>query len=73
MTDRARRLAEYLEKELGWQVYDDVKKCNCGETSYGNRKFFCYSCGKKLPKMKPRRETIEQLEEAIIFALKEKK
>ena len=73
MSERAMRLAKYLEEELGWTVYDEVKKCTCGNTEYFREKRYCSKCGKNLPLARPRKDTIEQLERAIEFAIKKKR
>lgn len=74
MSIRSKRLAAFLEKELGWQVYDDAKRCLCGKTSYGKEAIFCSKCGLKLKNnSKPTEATIAELEKAISFALKDNK
>ena len=70
MSKRAKRLAQYLEKNLGWTVYDDSRVCKCGYSSYGRERIYCAKCGEKLPEIGPKDDTIEQLEKAIAFAVK---
>jgi len=45
---RARLLAEYLETELGWTVYDRKKRCpDCGRRvfDHDNADIYCSRCG----------------------------
>lgn len=66
-TKRAKKLAKYLEKELGWQVFDDRKQCLvCNTASSGK---FCYECGFKLKHPRNMNTTYEELEEALVYAV----
>lgn len=69
ITKRARRIAEYLEKECGWTVFDDSCKCIvCGAIGFGDK--FCRACGGKMKKDK-QNAALHELESAIAFALEE--
>ena len=70
MRNKAKKLANYLETHLGWSVHDEHRICKCGESSYDKKDKFCTKCGSKLGKMKPIANTIDELEEALIFAFK---
>jgi rRNA maturation endonuclease Nob1 len=73
MKARAERLAEYLEDGLGWSVYEVVKQCKNGHTTYSETAKFCNECGGKLKNIGKRdKEVIEDLESAIVYALGKK-
>jgi ribosomal protein L32 len=65
MSARAKRLAKYLEEELGWTVYSDTTECpKCHRLVYGTK--FCPDCGTKQGRpTKARKEVEQELEEAI--------
>lgn len=69
---RAKRLGEFLEG-LGWFVFDDEQTAtcsNCGHTSFGGK--YCSECGHALKRTKKsNKEVLEQLEDAIKYALGE--
>ena len=71
MTKRAKRLAKYLETDLGWSVFSDKTICpTCGNACYGKK--YCSECGTKQVKpIKDRKETLDQIEQALIYALDE--
>lgn len=64
---RARRLAEYLESECGYTVYQDEKTCHaCHHQTFGDVAKFCEKCGTKLRRnLKFKEEAEAQLEEAL--------
>lgn len=65
---RARRLAEYLESECGYTVYQDEKRCHaCNHQTFGDAAKFCEKCGTKLRRnLKFKEEAEAQLEEALL-------
>ena len=69
MTDRAKRMIEYLEDRLGWTVYQNKKTCQEGHIVYGGK--FCNECGSKLKKTKDT-DSVKQVEQALKYALEEK-
>lgn len=72
MTERAKRLAEFLE-EKGWTVFEEKYVCHKCSLSTGYGKF-CYRCGSPLKRdRKNERDVIGEIESAIKFALKNKK
>lgn len=77
MTKRAKRLAVFLEK-LDWNVFEAEFRCcpkrSCiGVTLNANVKF-CEFCGSKFPSPKfNTNEVLEELENAIQYALSKKK
>lgn len=65
MSARARRLAEYLEKNLGWIVYNEEKlceKCMRHSLCYGD---YCCYCGGLLTIEKSRKDIEAEIEEAL--------
>lgn len=73
MTERAKRLADYLENELDWIVYDRRMGCGeCGETTLGMNAKFCSSCGNPLEHREDVKErALEELEGALKYTLEE--
>lgn len=69
MTKRAKRLAKYLENDLGWEVFSKRTDCpKCGNTVCGDP--FCPQCGTKQGKpTHGRNETIDEIEKAIAYAI----
>lgn len=69
MTERAKRLAKYLEG-IGWTIDDDSRECKqCNSTIYGGSYKFCPHCGTKTAQKK--KTAIAELEEGLKYALKE--
>jgi rRNA maturation endonuclease Nob1 len=71
MKKQAKRLEFYLRETLGWETRDwrrECKKCTSGETSPDSK--YCRHCGTKLPRGQSSSAAIEELEEALEFALK---
>ena len=74
-TKRANRLAKYLHSTVGWRVFDLSRDCNvCGSMEFGEDKKYCSLCGAKLiiSSSEEDEATLRQLEDALVFALKEK-
>ena len=71
-TKRAKRLADYLENQLGWETHGEGWQCkNCEQWDYMNSNF-CRHCGHRLPKKPTRHEEVfAELEAAISHALEE--
>jgi len=74
MTERAKRLAYFLEENYGWFISENRARCpECGETVYDDYNF-CRCCGRKVNKKwfaKERKEAYRQIENAIEYALEE--
>ena len=75
ITERSKRLEKYLSDELGWATEFNRWRCSnkakCHHIVYVECNF-CSYCGSKMKKEKDN-DTLHQLEEAISFALGEKK
>ena len=69
----AKRLAKYLEDELGWEVYPEQKmKCSTGKfhpTGFEDDKF-CRLCGAKMILAEGHEDTIGELVKALEKALR---
>lgn len=72
-TKRAKRLEKYLSETLGWTTFEETKICpNCKNTFYDGSEF-CSQCGAKLKNNNDGlKELLEELEDAIQYALEEK-
>lgn len=69
MTKRSKRLAKFLENELGWSIRDDFRNCpSC--KGRGNGKH-CSNCGEKLPKPPVQDIVYKELEAALKYALED--
>ena len=68
MSERAKRAAEELERR-GWMLFEDTNlNCvACGKTLARSARY-CHQCGYKVG---PASVTLEDLEAAIVAALKE--
>lgn len=70
----AKKLADWLENDLGWTVYNGTKReCNkktCSYYTHDDDQKFCAYCG--LPLKEPAQDhVLEELEQALKFALGE--
>ena len=76
-TDRAKRLAWYLEKKLDWSVNETLPRTctnsECCHIVFKPEDRFCSECGTKLPKTVKDTEAYDELETAIAYALREGK
>lgn len=63
----AKRLATYLEDDMGWEVYPE-DKFECPNRHSQWRGPYCSDCGQKMKKVK-QEDTVAELVKAIEFAL----
>jgi hypothetical protein len=70
MSERAKRMGEFLEKKYSWSIFDNPTtiKCECGEKVKTN---FCPDCGRD-HRDKLNADVLQQMEEAIQVALGER-
>ena len=72
MSERALRLAQYLEEQYDWNVFDEapVKHCpSCHKEDLDDDYVFCPRCKTEL--VVSTNVTLEHLEEALKYSLKE--
>ena len=72
MSERAYRLAQYLEEQHGWNVFDSapVKSCpSCFKDNMGEDYKYCLHCKTELVLVE--NVTLQHIEEALMYALKE--
>lgn len=74
MSKRAKRLGDYLSVVLGWEVWVNDKNCNdCGYRETRNVKYCCRCGGELVNNKNSQTKIIDDLEEAICFALSNKR
>lgn len=74
MSERAKRLGDYLTEKLGWTIWNEKKKCmNCGYVTYKDDRY-CGGCGKKYVKHSNHEDKIilDGIEKAISWSLSNK-
>ncbi len=73
MTIRAKRLAKYLEDELGWEVFTKSNICKaCSITYHRSDAKYCFSSGGKLTSnVEDNKGTLQDIETAIKYCLGE--
>uniref|UniRef100_A0A6M3JP81 Uncharacterized protein n=1 Tax=viral metagenome TaxID=1070528 RepID=A0A6M3JP81_9ZZZZ len=72
MSKRAERLGRFLEDDLGWYVFEVSYRCKkCGHRSSFSDNYCAHCGGKMVADREEPKEIVDQLEEAIAYALGE--
>lgn len=70
MTNRAKRMIEYLQDQLGYTVYVNKVECSVNKYHWARDSKFCPECGAKTKTIKDT-QSVKDIESAIKYALKE--